>query len=1014
MKILICSLYVIILTHLSFSQWTSDPTVNTPICTSGGQQENIQIVEDGRGGAFLIWEDDRNGDLDIYAQHITRGGYKLWEENGLNITWGIGGDQSEPSVTSDGNGGFIITWVDHRTGSRIYAQRVSYDGVIMWNPSGVPICVISDSHEPKIIFDRTNNATIVWRNNRNGNYDIYAQKIDLLGNCLWTQNGIIISDSEYNESSISIMLNDDLDVLISFVKTIPMDPLPDYHVVVCASLNTEGIINFYTTVLSSWTLDYKMMVDDYYRGAVFVCEISYMFGLNPKISAIHVNSVGEIEWNNIIYEGSRAGSLIIKDGINGFIILWSANNSIYGQRIDINGIPLWGSGGKFIVSNVGALKERNIGSDGANGCIIVFKDNRNGNLDIFAQRINSDGELLWNSEDVPVSINENIQNNQVIMINNYYETIITWEDNRNGNTDIYSQLVTIDGILPSTACDTGVVRYNSPINKKENMGFKIPTAAKFLSHSLTTDDDGNIYITGYSEGSNTKYDYLTIKYNASGNLIWVARYDGLASKIDKAYAVLVDIFGNVYVTGESDGGSTKADIVTIKYNENGEEQWVSRYNNSSVNKRDAAYDIILSPFQDLVVVTGESDGGSTTKCDIITIGYNTSTGDEVWVKRYNGISSKNDKAYSMDRMPTGFVVVGESNGGSSKSDIISIKYDYSGNEQWVYRYNSPYSKNDIGFKVKIFSNDVFVTGVSVGPDKNDMITLKLDNTGSLVWASRYNSSYSKNDIAYDLVVDENGDVYIAGTSESAISKYDYATIKYSGADGSIIWENIFDGGLNKNDIARSLTICNTNRKIYVTGSSETTPGNKIDFLTLSLDALTGSLLWNSKYNGPASKNDISFNISTKTTYCCLVLTGTSEGGSSTKLDFTTILGGFDSLPNWNIQSVGSIVEYDEEVKINDYILSNNYPNPFNPTTNIRFELPEPAIVTLKLYNMLGQEIATLIDHEELDESEQEIEFNANMLASGIYFYRLIVQQIEEEELERSQTFITVNKMLLLK
>src|SRR5207244_2858587 len=77
----------------------------------------------------------------------------------------------------------------------------------------------------------------------------------------------------------------------------------------------------------------------------------------------------------------------------------------------------------------------------------------------------------------------------------------------------------------------------------------------------------------------------------------------------------------------------------------------------------------------------------------------------------------------------------------------------------------------------------------------------------------------------------------------------------------------------------------------------------------------------------------------------------------------------------------------------EFRLDQNYPNPFNPTTNIQFELPNPAVVTLKVYNMLGQEVATLLDRQEMEEGTQELEFNASNFASGVYFYRITAEQI---------------------
>jgi hypothetical protein len=87
----------------------------------------------------------------------------------------------------------------------------------------------------------------------------------------------------------------------------------------------------------------------------------------------------------------------------------------------------------------------------------------------------------------------------------------------------------------------------------------------------------------------------------------------------------------------------------------------------------------------------------------------------------------------------------------------------------------------------------------------------------------------------------------------------------------------------------------------------------------------------------------------------------------------------------------------------------NFPNPFNPTTTITFRLREYSTVTLKIYNILGQEVATLLDAEEMEDGSQEITFVADGLASGIYFYRLNARDIESGE----QT-VETRKMLLVR
>jgi len=97
-----------------------------------------------------------------------------------------------------------------------------------------------------------------------------------------------------------------------------------------------------------------------------------------------------------------------------------------------------------------------------------------------------------------------------------------------------------------------------------------------------------------------------------------------------------------------------------------------------------------------------------------------------------------------------------------------------------------------------------------------------------------------------------------------------------------------------------------------------------------------------------------------------------------------------------------------------YKLYQNYPNPFNPTTTIQFDLPEQAFVTLKVYNLLGQEVATLLNHEQFNDGTQTVRFNARNLASGVYFYQIIAQGIDDDGTLSSNTFQNVQKMMLIK
>jgi hypothetical protein len=115
-------------------------TFGTPASLADSNQVLPKSISDGAGGIFLVWEDYRNGDPDIYAQHLDASGNALWTADGVAVI-AHAGQQESPVLARDGSGGIIVAWQDARSGLYdVYAQSLDPAGAPRWAATGVPIC----------------------------------------------------------------------------------------------------------------------------------------------------------------------------------------------------------------------------------------------------------------------------------------------------------------------------------------------------------------------------------------------------------------------------------------------------------------------------------------------------------------------------------------------------------------------------------------------------------------------------------------------------------------------------------------------------------------------------------------------------------------------------------------------------------------------------------------------------------------------------------------------------------
>jgi uncharacterized delta-60 repeat protein len=348
-----------------------------------------------------------------------------------------------------------------------------------------------------------------------------------------------------------------------------------------------------------------------------------------------------------------------------------------------------------------------------------------------------------------------------------------------------------------------------------------PGSGDDAAYAIAVDKNGNVYVTGRSNGgSGTYYDYATIKYNSSGSVMWERRYDrggGTGDLDDEAMALAVDSSENVYVTGR---------FTTIKYDSSGNTMWVRVFSGE-------AYAITVDNIKN-VYVTGRSAGSY----DYLTIKYNSS-GDTLWTRRYSGAGKgykmidsydyANSKGFrrggggaaiAVDTSGNIYVTGRNNDSSNNSSDYATIKYNSSGDTMWARRYHGLYSTGwDEAIALAIDNNgDVYVTGRSCASGTDyDYATIKYNSAGDTMWVRRYNGPGNGEDCATGIVVDNSGNVYVTGYSKGNGTYSDYATIKYSGS-GSEKWVQRYDGPINNDDNAFSITVDNKGY-VYVTGNS---------------------------------------------------------------------------------------------------------------------------------------------------------------------------------------------------
>ncbi len=462
--------------------WTNNPGLNTPVCTAESEQKRPQLISDGQAGAGIIWEDSRKGsDYDIYAQRIDSKGLVQWPVDGIAICT-AGGPQRYPQIISDGLGGFIIAWYDRRNGKNydIYAQRVDLAGMVQWTADGTVICAaIGDQYDPMLAADGQGGAIIIWYDRRNGSdYDIYGQRIDSSGKVQWIADGIGVCTAVGDQDNPRLVADDQGGVIITWQDR----QNGDNYDIFAQRLDPFGRVQWTAKGVSVCAAAHDQrgphLVPDGKGGAIITWQ-DKRTGSDYNIYAQRIDSRGLVQWTTngmaiCTAANSQYDPRLVPDGRGGAIITWQDYRkgsdcnydafarqtdfdvrvctekqlhdwNIYAQLIDSSGKVKWAANGVAICAAQLDQYKPQLVSDGRGGAIVAWRVSDK-ESDIYAQRLNPSGLVIWSANGIKISTAKGSQFGPILVPDGSGGAIITWHDKRNGNhCDIYSQRVRASG-----------------------------------------------------------------------------------------------------------------------------------------------------------------------------------------------------------------------------------------------------------------------------------------------------------------------------------------------------------------------------------------------------------------------------------------------------------------------------------------------------------------------------------------------------------------------------------------
>ncbi|OGU77631.1 MAG: hypothetical protein A2W11_08210 [Ignavibacteria bacterium RBG_16_35_7] len=468
--------------------------------------------------------------------------------------------------------------------------------------------------------------------------------------------------------------------------------------------------------------------------------------------------------------------------------------------------------------------------------------------------------------------------------------------------------------------------------------------------------------------------FISEIYSQVPDTLWTKTIGGINR--ENGYSVKQTDDSGLIIAGMTDSfGAGDYDVYLVRTDQHGDTLWTKTYGGTD---RDFATDVLQTEDGGYIVI-GATKSYNNGVDDLYLI-RTDDEGDTLWTKVYGGSWGEVGSSIVQDDngnyVATGYTMSFD----PGNADVWIIKFTGLGDTLWTKRVGG--SQVEYGLSIIRSNSDGYiVTGYTESFGNNyDVYLIRLDANGDTLWTKNYGGQGF--DSGNDLIEADDGEIIIAGyTTSYGMGEYDFYLVGVN-VNGDTLWTKHYGGEFDD----KAYAIEKYDDGFAVAGFTHNAGITERDALIIKTN-FNGDSLWTKTIGG--SYNDWIFNIDK-----------TDDNG-------LILIGGFDKYGDgnndvWLVRVNNLVAGLENELLPTQYILFQNYPNPFNPTTSIQYAVGSRQFVSLKVYDVLGSEVTTLVN-EEKQPGVYEVEFDGEGFASGIYFYKL-----------QTENYTSTKKMIYLK